>query len=425
MEIIKINRASLRKVTDKELLSLNHRLHQLYGSLDNIEDTEHRLVLKNEIKSKFKLVVEEMRKRKLKVSTNTKLYTEVFYKDDEIAIAPGVLKKFLNAIKKEEVVVPDYIDLIGSSVGALKSKNLKPNDIDILIRDKPRNESLEVLITHLLPKEYRNYFHFVYAEQGPHKSYRPLYNLVLKPVESKEKIIKDLTKLEPLIKFQPLKTSGGYGKEAFFSIDDAWQFWGAGYAKEGIDIETKFDGFRTIAEFDGKDTLIYFEDAKKDRSDILPDLVSDLKVIGKPVIFDGELILMKGKEKIPRKDMMVLLSKNPNLEGYSFVYEVFDILYYDNEDLHKLPWTERNKIKDKIFSKYDCKIMKKVEPHIVHSEEDFKKQSEKCGKVPDSEGAFYKVITSDYPLDGKSPLWAKFKWIKEIHVIVLDKKVVK
>ena len=394
---------------------------------DNVEDEDHRLLLKNEIKSKFKLVVEEMKRRKMNVSTDTKLYREVFYKDFD-GVPIEILNQLLDNIGDELIVVPDYIDLIGSSVDVLDSKDSKtskPNDIDILIRDEPRNESLEVLIAHLIPKEYRELLHFVYAEQGPHKSYRPLYNLVLKPVEPKKKVIKDLTTLKPLVKFQPLKTSGGYGKEAFFSIDDAWNFWGAGYAKDGIDIETKFDGFRTIAEFDGKDTLIYFEDAKKDRSDILPGLVSDLKVIGKPVILDGELILMKGDKKIPRKDMMILLSENPNLEGYSFQYEVFDTLYYDDKDLHTLPWTERNKVKEEIFSKYDFKVARRVIPHIVHTEKDFKEQSEKCGKVPDSEGAFYKVITSDYPLNGKSPLWAKFKWIKEIHVVVLDKKVIK
>ena len=426
MEIIKINKANLRKTSDKELLSINHRLHQLYGSLDNIKDLEHRIELKNQIKSKFKLVAEEMLKRKLQVSTDTKLYKEVFHKD---SIKPNkeILNKFLKAVNKnEEVVVPSYIDLVGSSVDFLNGKETPPNDLDILIRDKARNESLEVLITHLLPKEYQDMFHFIYAEQGPHKDFYPLFNLVLKPIAGKsEKIIKDLTQLKPLVKFQPLKTSGGYGKEAFFTIDDAWKFWGQGYAKEGIDIETKFDGFRTIAEInESKETLIYFEDAKKDRSKILPGLVSDLKSIGKPVILDGELILIKEGQKIPRKDMMILLSENPNLEGFSFQYEVFDILYY-GEDLHNKTWEERNKIKESLFANRDFKIAKRVQPHIVHDEKAFKEESEKCGKVPDSEGAFYKVITSDYPLGGKSPLWAKFKWIKEIHVVVLDRKEIK
>ena len=415
MELKDITIGSISKIDNKELLSLNHRLHQLYGSVDNIKEIKHREEARILIIDKFEIITAEMKKRGMDIDTTTELYKIVFKKEP---IPEGVVETLIDNIKGDIFVVDGYVDLIGSTV-----TGEEPNDIDILIRDPIRKESLEVLLSHLLPEEYRNYLHFVYDPTGPHKDYRPLFDLILKPSEHD---IIDLTKdsLKPLIKFKPLKTYGGYGKEAFFSAEDAWKFWASGYTEQGVVIEEKYDGFRTIAEFDGNKTLIYFEDAKEDKSSLMPTIVADLKLIGKPVILDGELILIKDGKKIPRKDMMILLSENPKLEGYNFQLEVFDVLYYE-EDIHIKPWYERKEILKKIFANHDFKEMKMVESHIVHNESDFMKYTEEVRKLPDSEGAFYKVYDSPYELGGKTPLWAKFKNIKEIHGIVLEVHEVK
>jgi len=116
--------------------------------------------------------------------------------------------------------------------------------------------------------------------------------------------------------------------------------------------------------------------------------------------------------------MAILLSQNPNLEGYDFEYEVFDILY-KGEDLHTKPWNERHEVLKGLFADFDFKVMKLVKSYIVHNKSDFLKFTDQVRKLEDSEGAFYKVYNSTYELQGKTPLWAKVKNQKELHAVVL------
>ena len=374
------------------------------------------------IETKFKLVSEEMKRRHMQISTNTPLYKKVYKEVDK-----SMLDKILNS-RQDIVVVPGYVRLVGSSVHYLEGNKELPNDIDILIRDEGRHEGLEVQLTKLLPKKELENWHFVYDPQGAHDDSIPLYNLVLVPVKDPkvEKVQKETVK--PLTKLVPLKTSGGYNKQAFFDLKDAWNFWAQGYIPDpGIVVEEKFDGFRCIAEYDGKNTLIYFEDSKQDRSKLMPNLVADLKAIGKPVILDGEYILIDKStgDKIARKNMMVLLGSNPDMSKYDYVLETFDILYYDGQDLTKKPWFERKQILNDLFVKKDFKALRELKSNIAKTKDEFFAFSEKVRKIPDSEGAFYKVYNSTYPLNGKTPLWAKMKNIKEIHGVVLEVNEVK
>lgn len=62
MKIVDININSLSKVSDKELLNLHWRCHQLYISFKKKNNVKGMALLK----SKHDIIVKEMKKRKMK-----------------------------------------------------------------------------------------------------------------------------------------------------------------------------------------------------------------------------------------------------------------------------------------------------------------------------------------------------------------------
>ena len=74
------------------------------------------------------------------------------------------------------MLVPEYISIVGSTLEG------KPGaDLDVVIRDdKPKDESLDIRIAQILGGE----IHAIHNPRGPHDlNYKPLYHLVLIPVE--------------------------------------------------------------------------------------------------------------------------------------------------------------------------------------------------------------------------------------------------
>jgi len=534
----------------------------------------------------LKEVLKELKKEGIKLS-------------DEVEKIIESVQDTIKSIKdrKDFTIIPDYVSLVGSSVEGKE----KPEDVDILIRQKNRWESLEIRLAEQF-KEPKN-LHWIYAPEGPHDDYQPLYDLqlvrskqgkrvieslqqkikldlgcgenkakgyfgidrqsfsgvdliwdlengipfesdsadeirayhflehisnpimimneiwrVLKPggilefevpsmkgegavadpthrskwnklsfqfyvddqlrkthsiypkfkiieleeyenrkwdtvyVKGKLEAIKNITKegiietkieeavktLKPLVKFTPLKMGRGYTREEFFDIKDFWDKWAKAYIDRGLklDLEEKLNGYRTIFEADDKgNTLIYFEDTKKDKSQIFPEIINDLKIIGEGVILDGDVgaIGIDGKV-LPRKELAFLTSRKEPIKGEfenpagtkgKLRITIFDLLYWKGEDLHTKPWIERRKLLEELFGKYDFKILKLVKKHIVDSKSEFVSTGKRLSKVDGSEGFVAKVVTSDYPLTGQTPAWSKFKSALEIKVQVLNKFSVK
>jgi len=93
------------------------------------------------------------------------------------------------------VVVENYLSIAGSFV---KSPT-EAQDIDIIVRDSSsnRDEGLELKVGRLLEKETKKLPHFVYSPRGPHSSYIPLFDLVLRSkAETKRVKIKESKKVE-------------------------------------------------------------------------------------------------------------------------------------------------------------------------------------------------------------------------------------
>jgi len=121
MRIEEVTAEALRKVPDSELYVMRLRFIQLDDML-----------------SRYRLLIEEMKNRGLRYSPGHDIDRAVFHKS-MLGIDAGGLG--------DVVVVPDYVSIAGSFVKSDKDP------------------------------------HFVYAPRGPHSSYIPLYDLVLRPKE--------------------------------------------------------------------------------------------------------------------------------------------------------------------------------------------------------------------------------------------------
>jgi len=225
--------------------------------------------------------------------------------------------------------------------------------------------------------------------------------------------------------FTPLKSRGGYGTYEFADIEALWTTWAQGYIPEpGVAVEVKYDGFRVQVHKKDDTVRIFSEDAKRDLSPRLEDVVKEIKTIKQNCILDGELLIYVNNKKVERRDMpSYLMAKEP--EEFKAEIEVFDCLYFDDRALNELPWEERQKYLDKIFSGVDELLLHRVKPIIAKTKDRFFAAVKKCSSVEHSEGAMLKVVNSKYPLDGKTSEWAKFKNFKELRVKIIDKETKK
>lgn len=437
MQIEDITPDTLSKVSDKELLNLHHRLHQLYNNfLRGAKLNQENLV------NAHLFIVEEMDKRNLNHEDHDELDTETDKLDqatdtmNTIVKYPG-LQELIEASFGDFVIVPDYISLIGST-----ATGENPNDIDCLLRttEAAKDDSLVHKFARLFPQDMRDKLHFVFDPIGARSAHIPLYDLVLR-----KKPLQLNTVNEPNYKpspssngtpytvlgseginlfsaFQPMKSSGGYGESVFFKIDAMWNVWAKGFIEKGIDLasEPKLDGQRFTGHTDGKRVALYTEDKKQDRSSTLPQVAKELKSLNKNgLILDGEMVWFKEGKPLQRKDMIAIVSGKNSLEGEDIRWFCFDILYYDGKDLHGLPWEQRQEILKKVLPK-DLKYIKRVIPTIVSNEKEFTAALTKNSREEASEGSMLKTVTSTYDITGKKTHeWGKFKNLKEIHVKVI------
>lgn len=267
---------------------------------------------------------------------------------------------------------------------------------------------------------------------------RIIFTHIGKPVEENleeaEKlgieIGKDGQTLEPMAKaalnpgraFTPLKSRGGYGKYEFGDINLLWTAWAQGYIPEpGVAVETKIDGFRVQVHKWDDSEKIFSEDAKRDLSSKLPDLVKEIKSIKGSVILDGELTIYVDGKKVDRKDMPTyLMTENP--PPFEAKIDVFECLYRDGKTLVSNIWTDRQKFLDRVFAGIDELLLRRIKPTIVKSKEAFFAAVRKHSGEAHSEGAMCKVINSTYSLDGQTSEWAKFKNLKELRVKIVGKE---
>ncbi len=179
--------------------------------------------------------------------------------------------------------------------------------------------------------------------------------------------------------------------------------------------ELKLDGIRTLLYLEEHQTIIKNK-RNKDVTDLYPELKNIYRNTKKRCVLDGEIVVFKnGKpnfKEIQKRSLMndpikiKFAMKNSPVEVV-----VFDILYYDHQELFHLPLMERKKIlAEKIQEGYGLSISRYVEKAGI---------------------AFYKLVMRNH-LEGivgkrKNSLyfegiltkdWKKIKYMKDEDVII-------
>jgi hypothetical protein len=422
MKIEDISAETLGKVDDRELRNLRFRFIQLWeGTFSKKHGPEVADFLGH-----YRTLIDEMNRRGVP-------RLNVYGIDREVM--KSALYGFSPQALEELVYIPDFVSIGGSYARSPK----EANDIDLIIRQEGWDEGLVLKLNRALKAFFDQGLHFVYSPVGPHSSYIPVFDLVLRPksgfekVEVKEgRIAKDGEdrSVGPVDKasltlgraFTPLKSHGGYGEYEFADMDALWTTWAQGYVPEpGVAVEVKYDGFRVEIHRKGAEIKVFSEDAKRDLAERLPDVVKELGGYPGEFILDGELLVYLGDKKVERKDMPAyLMTKEPG--PFKAVIECFDCLWRDGKPLNDEPWTERQKALAELFGKVDEKLVRRVQPSVARTQAEFRSAVKRCATVAHSEGAMCKVVNSKYPLDGHTQEWAKFKNFKSLAVRVTDKE---
>jgi bifunctional non-homologous end joining protein LigD len=175
--------------------------------------------------------------------------------------------------------------------------------------------------------------------------------------------------------------------------------------------EIKLDGYRMLTFINDKKIKLISRN-KKDWTSKFENVVTVLKKLSsKNLILDGEIVLLdkdsKSNFQLLQNSLSVENTKKP-----SYVYYVFDILYYDQYNLKPLPLVERKELLKKLLLKLKNKTIRYSE-HIEGSGDKIFKKSCQLGL----EGIICKDATSPY-IELRSKSWLKVKCIKRQELII-------
>ncbi|WP_298622125.1 DNA ligase D [uncultured Legionella sp.] len=171
--------------------------------------------------------------------------------------------------------------------------------------------------------------------------------------------------------------------------------------------EIKFDGYRVIAYKQGTHVVL------KSRNNInwtfdftsVAAAVRDLPV--DHLILDGEVVVL---DKQGKSDFQLLQNAIKNKDESTFIYYVFDLLYYDQYDLRQLPLLERKSILQKVIQNNSPLI---YSDHIINDGQKMFEHSCHMGL----EGIISKRADSAYSSKrGKD--WLKIKCIKRQEFVI-------
>ncbi len=423
MRIEEITTESIRGVSDAELRNLRFRFIQLWAKMTDPEKRREYL-------ERYKTLIDEFDRREL---------TRGRYPIDE-ALENYRRSKGLSAGFSDIVIVPEFVSIVGSFV----ETPAEAHDVDLLIRQPERDESLErklmkvVESTGLAP-------HFIYEASGPHSSYIPLFDLVLRsrPFEVREVSgdqvaqagaaldsnvssyqTSDVNKAETLT-FDKL---GKYPlpKPAMAGITEARSVEALAGWCEGrtFVVEPKLNGYRVSVGKKGESVKI-ISDGLENRVEAFPtELVDYLRSIPHDFIIDSDVGIERDGKRLPRVQLARLNADKIELdEDERLVIVVFDLVWLDGADLHLEPFSERRRQLERFMSglkdgeTFRFELVPESAPMTSLGE--LKNVFDRFSKLPQSEGIVVKDVTGTYPLNGVWDSVAKLKNAAEFKVIVL------
>lgn len=170
--------------------------------------------------------------------------------------------------------------------------------------------------------------------------------------------------------------------------------------------EMKWDGYRAIAECDGKKIKLYSRNGNS-FNDSYPLIVEALQKLNLHAVIDGEIVVLdkNGKSDFQRLQYYRTDSEHP------LQFRVFDILKANGKDITQVPLLKRKKLLKSILKK---NAVVKYSDHIVERGLEFFK----AAQMEDLEGIMAKKADSTYHIGKRTSDWLKIKNHKTADVII-------
>lgn len=314
---------------------------------------------------------------------------------------PKLLDEF-----KDKIILKDFICVTGSSVNN-KSPDL-PHDMDILIRmNNPSNYLRQTIELRLLKDlSFASNVHFTWGDpEGPHDTYKPLFDLCLNRSELRTVSMSSESQLTTTGPFMPMKPA-----KRFYQVDEAVAYMfehGHKYA-----LEKKFNGFRCLIIKSGMNIKIFSEHKRDVSRHFKHILKAGAELTNKDYVIDCEMVYGQGG----RSEIIKFIIGKQDLDDSKFEAHAFDLVNLDG-CLADKSWYERKSL---LHSLHFNKFIKEVHSIIVTNPDEAKKTINFLRDMKGSEGAMIKKYEGIYVKGGETDDWIKFRNEDTIIVKIMD-----
>lgn len=236
--------------------------------------------------------------------------------------------------------------------------------------------------------------------------------------------------LKPITRFQaPRPAQRGRGHTDAYAVDDIWG-WAEPKIKsesDGITVEQKFNGFRSIAQYNGKRVSIRFESGEE-KYPILIKADPSLKKLERlpSFILDVNTGVVENNRIWPRPKLMTLQSMSPEIPPNAHIkITAFDLLYWDDESINEQPFIERRAFLEKAKATLARAGVDISSNRRVKTKQDILDalRSTKFGSAPMIEGMVLKQDSWTYKPGPSTSGMAKIKHTLEVKAKVIEKKI--
>ncbi|MCF6402136.1 DNA ligase D [Chitinophaga filiformis] len=180
------------------------------------------------------------------------------------------------------------------------------------------------------------------------------------------------------------------------------------FSREGWLFETKWDGYRAIADVRKGKVELYSRNHLSFNKDY-PKVVKALEGLKHDVVLDGEVVILK---KDGTSDFQALQNYKNDASG-NLVYVAFDMLQLDGQDLQALPLIQRKELLKDVVAQLGSKTVIYSE-HVLDDSEKLYKTAQQKGW----EGIIAKEAESLYAEGRRSMSWLKIKIVDEQEAII-------
>lgn len=340
---------------------------------------------------------------------------------------------------KPFVINEDFVTL----VGGICNHGHTTGDLDVVINmsDIPEIGSpVEFRIFRQFPKEFWPRFSFMYGRyRSPFTNHVHLYKLVCVPhtdisihemqevkdpeVRKQAEVSKHEDKIIPFRFFPPLKARREVELFSIFKARE--QIKEDDYPLTG---QVKYDGMRVYIHKKDSKVEIWTEDGSE-ISSYFPTAVSELRKIPNAIL-DCEVNGWSEGKLINREETSGFIHRVKKAQKYKdtdFLFNIFDILWIEGEDIHNHEYRERLRQMDRLPIQQSVLAEPKVESVLnrtpsftIANEKQLEQVITKCSSAKGSEGCMLKKLSSKFLLTGFTSGWWKYKKLTEVHVIVYD-----